>query len=251
MRTCYRCDERETGVEHVPPRCIFPEGKDVGGEDYRVNLITVPSCDKHNLAKAKDDEFLMAVLASLVGNNSVAYRHLTSKVTRAMEHTSFRLLDTVVRESRSIFAVDSKGVAMRVLIGNADLPRLHSIFESIALGLYFEEFGRRFGGSKVVVVPMFLTYQNNDGTKESAGEALKRKVYPLLEQENAGTWPKKGANPEVFYYQLGPPDLVGCMLLRLCFFEWAEVLCSFVPEGVEFIETKNEPVGEPSAGADG
>lgn len=251
MKTCYRCDEPATGVEHVPPRCIFPEAKDLDGEDYRISLITVPSCDEHNLAKSKDDEFLMVALASLVGNNSIAYRHLTSKVTRAMEHTDFRLLDAVVGEPRSIFAVDPEGVTMRVIVGKADLVRLDSIFEAIALGIFFEEFRRRFRGSSLAVVPMFLTYQSSDDTKESAGEALKREIKPLLERENAKTWPKKGANPEVFYYQFGPPDLFGCILLRLCFFEWAEVLCSFVPQGVNFVQSRTVPVGEPSAGADG
>ena len=33
-QTCYMCDEIATSDEHVPPKCIFPEVKDLG-IDYR------------------------------------------------------------------------------------------------------------------------------------------------------------------------------------------------------------------------
>ena len=60
--TCYMCDASATGREHVPPRCLFPEAKDIPGKDFRKKLITVPSCDAHNFAKSKDDEYLMTIL---------------------------------------------------------------------------------------------------------------------------------------------------------------------------------------------
>ena len=53
---CYYCGEPAMSEEHVPPKCLFPEQKDTG-KDYRKNLITVPSCDKHNAGKSCDDEF--------------------------------------------------------------------------------------------------------------------------------------------------------------------------------------------------
>ena len=39
-KKCYKCDKEATGQEHIPPKCIFPERKDLDG-DYRKNLITV------------------------------------------------------------------------------------------------------------------------------------------------------------------------------------------------------------------
>ena len=57
------CDSSARSREHVPPRNLFPEAHESGGVDYRINLITVPSCDAHNSAKSKDDEFLMLVSA--------------------------------------------------------------------------------------------------------------------------------------------------------------------------------------------
>jgi len=64
--TCYMCDQSSTSREHVPPRCLFPESKDVRG-DFRQNLLTVPSCDEHNSGKSADDEFLMVSSRTILG----------------------------------------------------------------------------------------------------------------------------------------------------------------------------------------
>lgn len=63
---CYWCGKLATSKEHVPPKCLFPEfkdTKDVYDNSFRHNLITVPSCDEHNLVKSRDDEYLMTCLA--------------------------------------------------------------------------------------------------------------------------------------------------------------------------------------------
>lgn len=52
---CYACENEATSVEHTPPKCIFPQLKDFPHKNLRRNLITVPSCDRHNSAKSKDD----------------------------------------------------------------------------------------------------------------------------------------------------------------------------------------------------
>jgi len=60
------CDLPGTTDEHIPPRAIFPEAKDAEGRNYRIDLITVPSCPDHNTAKSDDDEFLMVSLAGIM-----------------------------------------------------------------------------------------------------------------------------------------------------------------------------------------
>jgi hypothetical protein len=44
---CYRCESIATSREHVPPRNLFPEARETECVDFRINLITVPSCDAH------------------------------------------------------------------------------------------------------------------------------------------------------------------------------------------------------------
>ena len=65
-------------------RNLFPEASESGGVDYRLNLITVPSCDAHNSAKSNDDEFLMVSLAGIFGSNSIGFMHRLGKVDRAI-----------------------------------------------------------------------------------------------------------------------------------------------------------------------
>lgn len=73
-RTCYWCSAPASTREHVPPKCIFPEPIDVAdGTNYRGQLLTVPSCPIHNLAKSTDDEYLLCVLAMNILNNSVGH----------------------------------------------------------------------------------------------------------------------------------------------------------------------------------
>ena len=56
---------------HALQNAYFPKVK-MSEKDYRKSLITVPSCDDHNLRKTKDDEYLMFVLACNIVNNEVA-----------------------------------------------------------------------------------------------------------------------------------------------------------------------------------
>ena len=88
------CEQKATSVEHVPPKCLFPEYKDTQ-RDLRLNLITVPSCDDHNGKKSRDDEFLMVSLAGIIGNNSIGYQHYRGKIQRALKRTSYKLLEKV------------------------------------------------------------------------------------------------------------------------------------------------------------
>ncbi len=229
MKTCYRCASKATTDEHVPPKCLFPAAKDTGEKDYRKNLITVPSCEEHNLKKSKDDEFLMATLTMVVGNNSVAYQQAKTKIARAMQHTNYGLLKNVMTESESLFAVNEEGVAMPVLYGRADMPRLRDVLESVALGLYYKEKEARFLG-RCAIFPTFVTYDPKTDESGNSTEFLKWIARLLVERESI-SWPKKGTNPEIFYYQFGPPDECQLTPLRMCFFEGTEVMASFIPEG--------------------
>lgn len=75
---CYFCGGGVTGVEHIPPKSFFPKGK-------RNELITVPSCDKHNQKKSKEDEYIRTILLcsrKLDGNEAV--EELRNTTARAL-----------------------------------------------------------------------------------------------------------------------------------------------------------------------
>ena len=128
------CDRNAVSSEHVPPKNLFPEQKDVG-KDYRQYLITVPSCEIHNNHKSKDDEFLMVSLAGIFGNNSIGYLHKFTKVNRAIRRTSNRLLDKAFTK-RKHYHLKSDNGFLEVIWGTPDHARLISCFEHIAYVLH-------------------------------------------------------------------------------------------------------------------
>ena len=147
MSNCYFCGASATGIEHVPPKCLFPEAKDAFGVDHRKNLITVPSCDKHNLEKSRDDEFLMASITPVVGNNGTALVQTKTKLLRAFNRTDGRLFGTAIRNPHSMQLQCPDGKKIPVFFGEADLPRLCRVLEHIGRGLYFHARGERFVGN--------------------------------------------------------------------------------------------------------
>jgi len=65
MKICYFCGENAQSKEHVPARCFFPEN-----ESYRKQLITVPSCEKHNEDTSVDDEYVASTSTMLLHFNN-------------------------------------------------------------------------------------------------------------------------------------------------------------------------------------
>src|ERR1017187_6554622 len=162
---CYMCAARATSREHVPPRNLFPEASESGGVDYRLNLVTVPSCDAHNSAKSKDDEFLMVSLAGIVGSNSIGYMHRLGKVDRAVLASANRLLDQVLLEKEEIHRVEvAENRFIDLVWGTPDIDRLYRCFEHMAYALHRHHFKKNFSGS-VKVLPGYLREKDHNKRK--------------------------------------------------------------------------------------
>ncbi|WP_096698409.1 hypothetical protein [Polaromonas sp. AER18D-145] len=220
--SCYACVCTATSREHVPPKNLFPEAKDFQGEDLRQQLITVPSCDIHNLAKSQDDEFLMVCLAGLVGNNSIGYRHNFGKVGRAVRRSAGRLLQKIFIAPQRLYRVELKdNKFVDVLWGSPDVPRLRRCFGQIVRGLLFHDFGRAFEG-QVHIHLAFLHLEA--GNAKTFNDFLKKRLEMDLVD-----CPKLGSNPEVFYYQRSEPDEFGLFAYRLRFYGRVEVMAGVLP----------------------
>lgn len=61
---------------------LLPRGQR-DGRDLRRNLVTVPSCDRHNSHKSKDDEFLRSVILMTAGVNQAGQHQFFGKLLRA------------------------------------------------------------------------------------------------------------------------------------------------------------------------
>ena len=217
---CYMCEQLSTSREHVPPKNLFPEEKDVG-EDFRKNLVTVPSCDLHNASKSKDDEFLMVSLAGIVGNNSIGYKHGLTKVDRAFRRSAGRLLDKVVVKKKKIhrFEIESNKF-FDVIWGTPDVIRLKKCFDHIARGLYYHHFTARFDGETHIMLG-YLSH--DDPSARNWSEFIRDRAELDLVGKQF-----HGENSKVFFYQLTDVDVHGIFLMRLCFYGGLNVYISFV-----------------------
>lgn len=223
--TCYYCGAPATSMEHVPPKCMFPESKDSLGVDLRSNLITVPSCQTHNLEKSKDDEFLMATVTPVVGNNVVGYRQTHTKLKRAVTRGRGRLFRAAMSNARPAILRTRDGADHPVLIGDMDIPRLLSVLEHVARGLYFNSRGERFCGT-CSIMPGFVRFDD-----DPVLEKVKRLCALLIGHDRHG-WPTAGDNHEVFHYEIGPMDRFGMTPMVMTFFGNADVYVAFKPDGV-------------------
>jgi hypothetical protein len=217
------CELDATSIEHVPPKAIFPEAKDIGA-DYRKNLITVPSCDLHNMGKSHDDEFLMVSLAGIIGNNSIGYHHQLTKVDRALRRTSFALLKKVFLKKPVLHQIDlGSNRFLQVLWGTPDQARLRDCFARVARGIHYNHFGTAFFGQVKPLIG-YLAHEDQS-TRNLYRFLIDRAELDLADQE------KFGKNQSVFFYQVTQSDEFGLFLIRLCFYGGLSVFCALIPEG--------------------
>lgn len=206
--TCYMCDKPALSKEHVPPKCVFPEQKDTNGKDYRKGLITVPSCDAHNLAKSKDDEYLMMVLTSYFDNNRAAQDHIKSKIVRTWVRSP-GLSTSVVKNLRVVATRDGDKHAYEV-----DTARFDQSLEWAANGLYYHTYGTRLSQLyKVISYPLVQL----DGPTQAAVNVGRAKILLLANRMLEGL-PIYGDNPEIFWFQVSPLGEERTVM-RMCFFE--------------------------------
>lgn len=236
---CYWCGAPSTSREHVPPKCFFPERKDFRDfteKDFRKNLITVPSCDLHNLSKSNDDEYLMVCLASRVGNNAQAFLHTKTKVRRSRERkpTMVDVLEAGI--------IETEHATFPVQMVHVDNLRLNHSFEAIGRALFFHEFGVKFDGQCQIVSRIFSHPDAIQSTQFNV------RACEMIESEMRH-WKTeiKGDNPEIFAYQFSPEDSFKIRTLCLTFYENTQVFVILAQRPDEELENRRnlfKPIAE-------
>ena len=190
--TCYMCERPATSKEHVPPDCFFPSQRDLPDmPNLRRNLITVPSCDEHNLKKSGDDEYLLAILLAHHENNPIAERMFNAKVINGALERRPHLARTHFRGLSPVLLGDSLGGRFFV-----DQPRFNTAMERIARGIYFYHY-KKHNPLPCKILSPALTSVNSPRSSEvnAALQQWRRYSQPAL----AGVR-RYGDNPSVFYY---------------------------------------------------
>lgn len=206
---CYLCDAPAVGVEHVPPRCLFPKGKDLPeGVDLRKNLITVPSCDAHNSEKQRDDVYFQNVVTGCDCINDVGREHYRRQIRRQHKHST----SVLARFAERAITVDGR-------FGHkVEIERLDNFAKHLGHALYFAHFGKRWHG-ELGWVPEFLSR-----VTDPEAEQARSSVVELNDQEFRDV-SHHGENPEVFSYQV--IGLAGHCKMRLHFYEGCKIFFLF------------------------
>ena len=221
--TCYACESEATSDEHAPPKCLFPERKDTPHRvDYRVNLITVPSCEAHNSSKSRDDEYLLHALAGSYTSSDVGLTQFITKVRRAFERAPSKA-SSFVRRSRPVLlkrnAADEWEQGAEVIV---EAERLDLVLGNCARALYFHQTAEKFIGP-VHVITAFTMYKHPEvqANITSSVEAV-RTHFASRE--------RRGENPAVFWYKFEDGESTATFLM--CFYSASEVLVRLEKRGL-------------------
>ena len=163
-KTCYMCEALATSHEHVPPKCIFPEKKDLlAGMDLRRNLFKVPACDAHNSKKSHDYEYFFYVLSGSYQINEVGRNLYVTKLRRAIKRNP-SVLKQIAATAMPVRIADP--ITGRIVNSSAhqlDEDRFNSIIDRLSRAIYFHHFQEKWlGHVKYQAEFLFATVDQSD-----------------------------------------------------------------------------------------
>jgi len=223
--SCYMCNEDATSVEHVPPRCLFPEKKDLPyGVDLRQHLITVPACNAYNTEKSKDDEYLLYSLVISIPTGEVGKDHFQSKILRAVKRNP-SLIKLLMKNKQAVVVVDEKTRELQKTIAlKIDSNRIDSALEHISRGIYFNHFKEKWLEEITTQAEFLLTSLDPLNGKELNEDASKLANATDVAFNGAKF---HGKNKEVFKYQVIDGKDFAHKLMRFYFYEGCKVTSFF------------------------
>ncbi|MCF7485434.1 hypothetical protein [Vibrio sp. A2-1] len=215
-KSCYYCGVIATSKEHVPPKCLFPESKDVtDGTNYRNKLITVPSCDLHNSAKSNDDEHLLVMLSINILNNAQGNEHAKGKVLRALKRSK-GLSTSCFKDIQSVIVEDNeKKTVENTIVVKLDDERINSAIEHITKAIYFHHFGNQCNERIQTIYHGAISIgEADDISLNEINESLRKNADLILESVEV-----LGDNPEIFNYKiLEVPENIIKFIMRFTFY---------------------------------
>jgi hypothetical protein len=208
-------------------RASSPSPKDTdGSHDLRRNLITMPACADHNLAKSGDDEYFFWVLSTNLPANAIARIQVSTKLARAHQRRP-ALGHSILSSGEEVIVMDSQaGTKHEVVQVPLDGARFQKVLDLFALGLYRHHFGERWVGS-IRVHTDFIAFE---GAESPADIDVNRLILLDCAKKLFANEPKHGENPSVFWYQVHEPKGPLQCLMRFVFYDGCSAT-AFIGEG--------------------
>lgn len=212
MKKCYVCREPATTREHVPPQSFFDEGN-------RKDLITVPSCEKHNNSNSDAVDYVRRIITSSVHINEAGHTVLIDKVFRSLDKKP-GLIPKTFKDLIPVVFRSEETAAFKV-----DFSQIDSVMISVAHGIHFYHFRRSFTGNWKIYSTQYVSVDRNLGKRlETATKlltqesALRSIVYETIVNEN----------PAVFTAELYLEN-TNNMLFQFRFYEYFYIYAMSIP----------------------
>jgi len=205
-KTCYWCSAPATSKEHVPPRNLFPDGKNK-------NLITVPSCTAHNQDFGKFDEKFRVYLQARESSSDALNEFKTTTLRGLNRPRSQGLVKSLASNSVPVTVGGQRTLAFKV---NPHEQNLY--FEKIIRGLYFHLYQRPLSGSVASISEDFI-----DPNFDYAG--LREFTKQIFSDPNL-TKEAEVANPDIFRYKYFRTEIEGreAFAIKILFYKGVEVV---------------------------
>lgn len=218
------CDDLATTKEHVPPKCLFPEKKDLKdiSLDLRKDLIKVPSCVDHNCKKSGDDEYLFNILSMTIQTGKYGLLNFESKIMRSWTRKDRipKLKEKLLSTARTVKIKDlaSEDIfeTLEIIV---DRERLKEVLKCCALGLYYYEFGKRYKGL-IHSIPLFSPIHDKNWIEQQN----QMEDYYSNKFKNIK---RKGDNPEIFQYAFYQDTFNNILVVQMWFYEECKVISFF------------------------
>lgn len=212
---CYACDQISVTREHIPPKVFFPEKKDMPKDfpNFREHLITVPSCETHNLNKSLEDEYAFMIIAACFGVNEIALIY-SKKISRAISHSPCKAGIYLNNYRHATIA------GLPTIAPSVDTDRLNVFFTLLAKGIYYHHYHNKWKVDLFTQPLSFFLPSISEEAKQvnSIIQKLRDNIGSLFSNEE-----KFGSQQSIFYYQFHHEE---AKVLRMVFYEGFEVMVS-------------------------
>jgi hypothetical protein len=219
---CYCCQQKATTKDHIPPKCFFPKRKYLpsGNPDYRKDLITIPSCSKHNNFRSKDDEYTAAVIV-MNSESKLASSIFQTKWVQTLLRREAVLGKRIFSTAETVKVISPKNhilIPYETLAIEYEISRIERVIESIARGLYYYEskYQKKWLKSCIIKSPNFF---KKDFLKSDDFDELSKINRAFIDGEKYRKLglSKKGSHQDVFFYQVIKTEY-GDTLIRMVFY---------------------------------
>jgi hypothetical protein len=204
--------------DHVPPRAIFPDDP-----AHRMNLITVPSCQRCHSKFSGDDQYVHLWIAghALTNQNPIAAK-LHPRADRGAKHVKRSRMGRTIRRSLRLIPTRTAaglyvGLRPALLL---DLVAVQRFGVRLVRGLYFHHFGEQVATHlDVVCGPL----EDLASRTERYAERLKLTVDPLEAE------PVRDIGPGVFKYRFRHSERMETTTWLMSFYDSIEFLGQIRP----------------------